>query len=227
MNKNVYPKINDEKLLELVSNFRYVPYKVNKYTKHEVGHTYYDNYWHEVYTVLGITDEGKVKIEWEDGRLALHRAKLDKKDFELKPFETKFGIGIPVFNERCSYSAAEIKALIYAGVITDEEIVDVLINEYFVATHVPNDYNYYFIKTPKINGERQIKLKRDLKRCPHNFYNIKTLEDLYKDQRIALYEFVDKDGETVIPEEYGIPAFIYVLNIEHITGAKYRITLNV
>ena len=225
-NKNVYPKINDEKLLELVSNFRYVPYRLNKHSKHEVGHMYYNGYHQEIYTVLEITDEGKTKVEWEDGRVSLHRSKLDiKKDYELMPFEFERKKVIKD-NTRRSYTAAEIKALIYTSMITDEEVIDKLINEYFTATHVPNDYNYYFIRTFEKDGERGIHFKRDLKRCPHNFYNIKTLADLYKDQRISLYKFVDKNGNEVLPEDFGLPSFVSVLNIEHIAGAKYRITLD-
>ena len=223
-NKNVYPKITDEKLLGLVSSFKYVPYKLNKHSKHEVGHMYYNGYHQEIYTVLEITDEGKTKVECEDGRVSLHRSKLDvKKDYELMPFE--FDGGKVINNNKKSYSAAEIKALIYTNMITDEEVIKALM-EYFIAIHMPNDYNYYFIRTPKVEGERQIKLKRDLKKCPHNFYNIKTLSDVYKDSRIALYEFVNKAGEEILPEEIGIPAFTNVLVVDHIAGAKYRIILD-
>lgn len=227
MNKNVYPKITDEKLLGLVSGFKYVPYRLNKHSKHEVGHMYYNGYHQEIYTVLEITDEGKTKVEWENGRVSLHRSKLDiKKDYELMPFE--FDGGKVINSNNKSYSAAEIKALIYTNMITDEEVIKVLM-EYFTATHVPNDYNYYFIRTPKVEGVRQIKLKRDLKRCPHNFYNIKTVEDLYKDSRISLYEFVDRDGLEVIPDKDNdkvIPSWTPVLLIDHIAGAKYRIKLD-
>lgn len=221
-NKNVYPKITDEKLLELVSSFQYVPYKLNKRSKHEAGRTYWDSYLQIKYDIVDI--KGNLVKVAADGYMETEFPELNiKQDYELRPFEFDGG---KVVNERNkSYSAAEIKALIYTNMITDEEIVKVLM-EYFTATHVPNDYNYYFIRTPEIEGVRHIKLKRDLKKCPHNFYNIKTLADVYKDPRITLYEFVNKTGEEILPEEIGIPAFTNVLVVDHIAGAKYRIILD-
>lgn len=221
MNKNVYTKQMDEGLLKLVTSFQYVPYKLNKYSKHEVGHTYWDSFVGIKYDIVDVGGD-LVKVS-ADGYMETEFADLDiKKDYELIPYEY---MGDKVINSHHSYRAAEIKALIYTNMITDEEVIKVLM-EYFTATHVPNDYNYYFIRTPEIEGVRHIKLKRDLKKCPHNFYNIKTLADVYKDPRIALYEFVNKTGEEILPEEIGIPAFTNVLVVDHIAGAKYRIILD-
>ncbi len=220
MNKNVYTKQMDEGLLKLVTSFQYVPYKLNKYSKHKVGHTYWDSFIGIKYDIVNVGGN-LVKVSG-DGYMETEFADLDiKNDYELIPYEFMGD----VINSRHSYRAAEIKALIYTNMITDEEVIKVLM-EYFTATHVPNDYNYYFIRTPIIDGVRHIKLKRDLKKCPHNFYNIKTLADVYKDPRIALYEFVNKTGEEILPEEIGIPAFTNVLVVDHIAGAKYRIILD-
>lgn len=225
MNKKVYNGKLDKKLLELVAGFHYVPYKLNKYSKHEVGHMYWNSFLQKKYEVVALHDDG-VKVCWDDGNTSITYIPLDiKHDYELKPFEY---MGDKVINTRISYTAAEIKALIYTNVITDEEVIDTLIKTYFAATHIPNDYNYYFINTGTIEGESYIKLKRDLKKCPHNFYNIKIVEDLYNDKRIALYEFIDEENNEVIPDKENkvIPLWTPVLSIDHIAGAKYRITLD-
>lgn len=225
-NKKVYGKKLDKILANLITSFNYVPYKLNKHSEHEIGHTYWSGLLRRAFTVIGTHYEG-FKLCWDNGQISVTYMPLDiKHDYELKPFETKFGIGIPVFNENHSYTAAEIKALIFSGIINDEEVIDVLFKNYFIATHIPNDYNYYFIRITEIDGEHKIQLKRDLEKCPHNFYNIKTLEDLFKDPRIALYDFIDKDGNGIIVCK-DIPSSTPVLNIEHIAGAKYRITLDI
>ena len=51
---------------------------------HEVGSTYFNGYWKEIYTVTDITINGVITVLWSDGRSATHSTKLDHlKDFKV------------------------------------------------------------------------------------------------------------------------------------------------
>ena len=214
------------KLVEFINDFKYVPYALNKNSKCEVGKIYWCGYWEKTYKVLEVNGYN-VKIRWQDGKIAEHCTSLDiHRDYELKPF--KYKNGTEVINGRYSFTLAEIKALIINGSISDEYVIRALIEQYFKSDHVPNDYNYYYLRKINDGDSIKVRLKRDLKRSPHNFYNIKTLDDVYKDTRIALYEFIDMDGNIITEDKMKlVPVETSVTKIEFITGAKYRITLEV
>lgn len=54
---------------------------------HEVGHTYWCNYWRTYYTVLECIGEGtfgwSVRCKWADGHKNVHSTCLDSKDKDV------------------------------------------------------------------------------------------------------------------------------------------------
>ena len=51
---------------------------------HEVGSTYFNGYWKEIYTVTDITSNGVITVLWSDNRTTTHSTKLDHlKDFKV------------------------------------------------------------------------------------------------------------------------------------------------
>lgn len=51
---------------------------------HEVGSTYFNGYWREIYTVTDIQINGVITVLWSDNRSTTHSTKLDhNKDFKV------------------------------------------------------------------------------------------------------------------------------------------------
>lgn len=212
------------KLTKLVSDFKFVPYKLNRHSKYEVGHTYWNCYLERYYIVVEIIDESKIKAKWEDGKFVIINSPLDiANEYELMRFKSRDGVKIE--NAKYSYSFAEIKALMFNNII-DKNVALAINEQYLSNDHLPNDYTCFYLRVIKNEGKTKIRLKRDMRKSPHNFYNIKTVGDLLKDTRIALYEFVDSDGNKLEVEPSTIAESAKVLKIKYITGAKYEITID-
>lgn len=208
------------KLEEFVTKRKYVPYRLNRHSKYEVGHTYWNAYWEKVYTVLEINGV-KVKVQWEDGKIVEHCTSLDvKRDHELKPYPTDR------FDAKKSYTAAEIKAFIYNKVFSTN-LSSALIEKYFITDHSPNDYNCYFLCWSEKDGNLVVNLKRDLIKNPHNFYNIKTLGDVYNDKRIGNnYTRIDMEGNIIDPN-LSIPFWTPVLDVKYVLKEGTKVILDV
>jgi hypothetical protein len=224
--------MTDWKLLELVENFKYVPYRLNKRSRYEVGKTYWNGYWHEIYTVLDVKPYGYVEVQWESGKINEHCTPLDhKRDFELREFPRDMRY---IFNNTYthSFTAGEIRAMMYTGIIRDignERMVERMYNEYFNMKnnrHIQNDSVYYFITTrTDVNGSMYYKLERDLKKSPHNFVNTKTYDDMLKDTRIGSYSLFDKENNPLTIKDK-VPEWVPILKIKHVEGKRYDITLD-
>ena len=223
--------MTDWKLLELVENFRYVPYRLNKHSRYEVGKTYWNGYWHEEYTVLDVIGN-YVEVKWASGKVNMHCTALDPRhDFELREF--------PQYTKRyydnaytCSYTAGEIRAMMYTGIIRNignEDMVNRMYSEYFDTKnnkHIHNDSIYYFITTrTDINGMMHYKLERDLDKSPYNFSNTKTYCDMLKDTRIGRYSLFDKENNPLTIKDK-VHDWTPILNINHVEGKRYDITLD-
>ena len=167
--KNLYYKKLDKILSKLITDLKYVPYKLNKYSKHEVGHIYWSGLLRRVYEVVETHDEG-FKVHWDNGDVTITYMPLDiKHDYELKPFEYK-NYGKNILNSNCSYTAAEIKALVYTGLISNELVIEEL-DKYFKSDYSPKDYVYYYLTAKSRNnkdhtGISDIKIFRDLQKSP-------------------------------------------------------------
>lgn len=215
----------NKKLLDMIANCKYVPYKPKKGAKHKVGSTYWCGYWEKIYTVLEINDL-KIKVKWEDGKVVEHMTSLDPgSDYELKPFEYK----ALYINSQYSYTAAEIKALVYNYLYKwDNMAINNMIEKYFNNNqNAPNDYVYYFVDFIPKNGYFKPNLRRDLKRSPHNFSNIKTLRHVYTDNRLDNIKFIDKND--VVLNSSFLPENTKVLSIEpgDVFKCKYVVKLDV
>ena len=209
----------------LVSNFQFVPYKLKKGARHEVGKTYWIGYWQQIYKVLEINGY-KIKVEWEDGKVAEHMTSLDyMRDYELKPFENKC-----LKTNSDSYTGAEIKALVYNNAYDcDNMIINDMVEKYFNSKTAPNDYVYYFVNLREIDGKLKIVLKRDVVKSPHkevNFNHIKRLRDARQDKRIKNVVFMDKnhmvinsailpDNTLVLDHKYDGKTHTIVLDVEY------------
>ena len=106
-------------------------------------------------------------------------------------------------NSQYSYTAAEIKALVYNYLYEwDNMAINNMIEKYFNNNqNAPNDYVYYFVDFIPKDGYFKPNLRRDLKRSPRtprNFDYIKTLGQVRKDKRIINAEFIDKNGKLVV-----------------------------
>ena len=189
----------NKKLLDMITNCKYVPYKIKKGDKHKVGSTYWIGYWEKTYTVLEINGY-KIKVIWDDGKVSEHMTSLDPgHDYELKIFEYK---SLQI-NSQYSHTAAEIKALVYNHFYEwDNMAINNMIEKYFNNNeNAPNDYVYYFVSFTLLDGHFKPSLRRDLKkspRTPRNFDYIKTLGQVRKDKRIINAEFIDKNGKLVV-----------------------------
>ena len=226
--------IIDGKLLKLIEDFKYIPYRLNKRSEREVGKTYWCGYWHEVYTVLEVKENGHVKVEWENGKITEHCTALDiRHDFELREFPDYAKEFHAYDNSHtCSYSSGEIRAMMYLGIIRDlgnEAMINRMHNEYFNMKnnkHIQNDSVYYFITTrTDINGNTYYKLERDLKKSPHNFSNTKTYGDMLKDTRIGRYSLFDNNNNPLTIKDK-VPENALILEIKHIEDRLYYITLD-
>ena len=227
INSDIFWRCMDSKLRHLISEFKYVPYKPKNYAKHEVGGVYWSGYWQNIYTVLEVNGN-KIKVEWGDGKVVEHMTSIDPKhDYELKAFEYNKDWKTIDNLFRFSYTAAEIKALIYNGAISDEKMVDDLIKYYFNAKKAPNDHIYYYLvpKHATESDQKTIKLIRDLKKSPHNFNNIKTLEDVRNDNRIGVFEIRDRNNKFIISCD--IPKDIKVIEVKHDIDNIYIIILDI
>ena len=166
------PALYSYRLDQLVKDMKFVPYKLKKYAKHEVGKTYWCSYWQKYYKVTEISDKDLITIEWEDGKVVQHRTSLDwQRDYELRPFEY---LSISedkknqIINNDISFTAAEIKALCLVGII-DNHCKEILFDEYFSSDnkfYKPNDNTYYFIDRDRTSLVFDIKLIRDIKKSP-------------------------------------------------------------
>lgn len=232
-NKKVYGKKLDKTLAKLITDLKWVPYQLNKHSKPEVGHTYWCGEMHRVYTVVSESNVG-LEVRWENGHVRVeHSLHLDfKHDYELKPFEIRFAVTTPLFNEIYSYTAAEIKALVFAGVIKDEDVVECLFKNYFNANCKSKDHVYYYLNIKRKYDTLDVKLVRDMKKSPYNFGYIKTVEDVFNDTRIAAnkWRFIDNEEKEVevIHDTLDkvIPHWTPILSIEY-TGKKgYDIKLD-
>ena len=145
---------------KLVNDLQFVPYKLKKSATHEVGKIYWCSYWKKWYKVLEVRDKyPRVKIEWQDGKISEHSTSLDTlRDYELRPFE--FTTENPI-NQDISLTAAEIKALCFLRIISDQASDDLKYN-YFSGSRKPNDYNYYYVET----GKHNVLLRRDTDKSP-------------------------------------------------------------
>lgn len=215
----------NNKLLDMITNCKYVPYKLKKYAKHKVGSTYWIGYWEKTYTVLEINDN-KIKVVWDDGKVTEHMTSLDYiHDYELKPFEYK---SLQI-NSQYSHTAAEIKALVYNYLYEwDNMAINNMIEKYFNNNqNAPNDYVYYFVDFIPKDGYFKPNLRRDLKRSPHNFSNIKTLRHVYADNRLENAKFIDKND--VVINSIPLSGDTKVLSIEpgDVFKCKYVVKLDV
>lgn len=172
--KKVYYSIDLDKM---VKDFQFVPYKLRRGAKIEIGKTYWFFKFQKWYKVLDINGT-QITIQWQNGEINERRMSLDiYKDYELKSFEClggKRNNNIEEIRKKCnpinseeSLSAAEIKALCCAGVI-DELTASNLNMDYFTLSKFkPNDYAYYYIwKERNYQGYTITTLERDLVKSP-------------------------------------------------------------
>lgn len=163
---------------KLVKEMKFVPYKLKKGARYQVGKTYWCAYWRRIYTVLSINGV-KVKVKWEDdGEIVEHMTPLEyERDYELRPFEilehgTKEDIIHKFIVPNCniSFTAAELKALCCVGIIDPVTISDIEYKYFRDTKYAPNDNVYYFLEIIRVNciGERKVLLSRDLKKSPRN-----------------------------------------------------------
>lgn len=172
--KKIY--YNDD-LDKMVKDFRFVPYKLRKNAKIEIGKTYWCSKYQKWYKVLDVK-ESKIKIQWQNGEVNERNISLDVyKDYELKLFECLHGQRdnnieeiqkkyYPINSEE-SLSAAEIKALCCSGVIDEFTASDLIFNYFNLKKFKPNDYVYYYIwKEKNYQGYTKTILERDLVKSP-------------------------------------------------------------
>lgn len=140
---------------KIVKELKFVPYKLKKGAKHEVGKTYWNGYWQKSYKVIDINGS-KIKVIWQDGGESTHMTCLDyRHDYELRPFESlseysdiqNFRDNYDPVNSDQSLTWGEIKALCCAEIIP-EYIADNLVFNYFptkYSRYEPNDEVYYYL----------------------------------------------------------------------------------
>ena len=149
---------------KLVKEMKFVPYKLRKGARYEVGKTYWCGYWNDAYEVLSVNGS-KVKIRWlSSGKEVEHMTSLDYRyDYELRPFEYKVEWGW----DNYSFTGAELKALCCAQKL-DPITINVLRRKFEDDKYAPNQNVYYFIEIKRVNeiGERRTYLTRDLKKSP-------------------------------------------------------------
>lgn len=140
--------IYDYELDNLVKTSNFVPYKVKRKSRYEVGKYYWCGYWKKYYKVLDVeySTSGyllNVTVQWQDGRTSTHKTPLDPRyDYELR--EAFLDADCKVVNSKISYRGAEIKALCCLGAIP-EEIAEILMTEYYNSAFAPSDEVYYFV----------------------------------------------------------------------------------